>query len=131
MPPIDLSLHSACQADLITAKKWFRPKDPDSRRIMLIGRKLTFELKNFVWFETKSTYTNTRTIGKVFVEIPSSQERVQVATVDYRIRSSAKGTLSVNPVLEFLGRHGMTLKYQNPLEKLGLEFTYQVFPEVK
>ena len=117
MPPIELPLHSAGQVDLITSKKWFRPKDTDSHRIMLSGRKLIFKLKNFVSFETKSTYTSIRTIGKVFVEIPSSQERVQVATVDYRIRSSAKGTISVNPVLEYLGRHGTTLKYQIPLEK--------------
>ena len=117
MPLTELPLHSAGQVDLITSKKWFRPKDADShRRIMLVGRKLIFKLKNFVSFETKSTYASIRTIGKVFVEIPSSQERVQVATVDYRIRSSPRGAISVNPVLAYLERYGTTLKNQIPLE---------------
>ena len=116
MPLTELPLHSAGQVDLITSKKWFRPKDAESHRTMLVGRKLIFKLKNFVSFQTKSTYASIRTIGKVFVEIPSSQERVQVATVDYRIRSSPKGAISVNPVLAYLERHGTTLKHQIPLE---------------
>lgn len=117
IPPIELSLDSATQVDLITSKKWFRQKGIESHRTILVGRKLIFKLKNFVSFETKSTYASIRTIGKVFVETPSSPELVQVATVDFRFKNSSKRAISTNPVLEYLERHGTTLKHQMPLEK--------------
>ena len=75
-----------------------------------------FRLKDFVSFETKSTYASVRTIGMVFVETPSTQE--MVATVDYRFKSCSKGGISTNPVIEYLERHGTALKHQVPLEKL-------------
>ena len=117
LPPIELSLDSTSQIELITSKKWFQQNGTDSHRTMLVGRKLIFRLKNFVSFETKSTYASIRTIGKVFVETSSSQKHVQVATVDYRVKSSSKGAISRNPVLEYLERHGTTLNDQVPLEK--------------
>ena len=115
LDPMELSLNSASQVDLITSKKWFRQKNNNSHRTILVGRKLIFRLKDFVSFKTKSTYASIRTVGKVFVETPSTQE--VVATVDYRFKSCSKGGISTNPVLEYLGRHGTALKHQLPLEK--------------
>ena len=117
IPPIELSLDSAGQVDLITSKKWFRQKSTDSHFTVLVGMKLVFRLKDFVSFETQSTYASIRTVGKVFVEIPSSREHVQVATVDYLFQKSSKGAVSTNPVIEYLQRHGTTCKHQVLLEK--------------
>ena len=113
--PIELSLNSASQVDLITSKKWFRQRNIKSHGVLLVGMKLIFRLKDFVSYETKSTYASIRTIGKVFVETPSAQELV--ATVDYRFNSGSKGGISANPVLDYLERHGTALKHMIPLEK--------------
>lgn len=115
--PMELSLDSVSQIDLVLSRKWLRLTNNVSRHDLVVGRKLIFNLKNNVTFETQSTYASISTTGKVFLETPSSNTRVQVATVEYRSRSTSKRGLSTNPVLDFLERHGTIQKHHIPLEK--------------
>ena len=117
VPPIELSLDSVSLVDLITSREWFHQKASDPRQPILLHQKLIFKLKNLVTFETKSTYASINTTGKVFVELPFPHKHVQVATVDYQFKGYSKRSLSRNPVLDFLERHGTTMKHQVPLEK--------------
>ena len=119
IPTIELSLDSASQVELLTSKQWFVQKGIAGRHAVILGAKLTFDLKNIVKYKTSSTYASVRTIGKVFVKgsTSSSHEPVQVATVDYRFRSSENEARSKNPVLDYLQRHGNSFERRLPLEQ--------------
>ena len=119
VPAMELSLESASQVELLTSKQWFVQKGIAGRHAVILGAKLTFDLKNIIKYETSSTYASIRTIGTVFANGSSSpsHEPVQVATVDYRFRSSGKEAMSKNPVLDYLQRHGKSLERRLPLEQ--------------
>jgi fatty acid synthase subunit beta len=101
--PREISFSSASSASLLLNKEWITwheiPYIDD-----LLQKTLTFELETFSALETKTTYSQIRTVGKIFASSPTSKGRSEVGTVNYDSNNFA--TLpTTNPVIGYLDRH--------------------------
>jgi fatty acid synthase subunit beta len=101
----EVSFTSASLANLLLSKEWItfhEPIEVDE----LTEKTLTFELETFSSLKAKNLYSRIRTVGKVFATTKNAKAATEIGTVHYDSLSNPTPTVTGNPVMGYLERHG-------------------------
>ncbi|KAI9292989.1 fatty acid synthase [Neoconidiobolus thromboides FSU 785] len=115
--PMEIVLPTSREIAVLKSKSWFIWERNDVH--LTPGSTLTFRLNTHSKFKSTNVYSELKTTGSVFMQIPT-KEVVKVASVNY-ISGESHG----NPVIEYLKRLGQSIDQATLFENGG----YSVMPK--
>ncbi|KAG9235151.1 fatty acid synthase [Amylocarpus encephaloides] len=98
---VEVCLQTPREVAILKSKSWFHLHDSTFN---LLGQKLVFKLDFSYAYEGTATFSSVKATGCMVLKTPT-KDSVPIASIEYETISS-RG----NPVMEFLGRYGVSLE---------------------
>jgi fatty acid synthase subunit beta len=105
----EVELSTVSHVNLLMSKSWMTFHHPDTAET-LYGKTLTFRLN------TVSTPSRLCTTGHVFTKSSSARDPIEIGIVNFDSLVSTLQPSNGNPVLGYLGRHGITIQKRTALD---------------
>ncbi len=112
----EVTFASPSLANLLLSKEWIIWNDTIEVE-ELAKKTLTFELETFSSLKSKGVFSRLRTIGRIYATSKGSNGPQEIATVHYDSLAISSPTLTSNPVMGYLERHGKIVNKRLPLER--------------